>query len=351
MLFDFLPSSIRPILPALIAFFIIVIVGKPIIRQLRAMKIGDVPEFDQAKINELMAGKKGTPTMGGVMIVGSIVIALLLVAPIAQAKLWLGLFVLISLCVVGSFDDFGKLRLSRLKNEGKPISSTRQGMSSRTKFILQLLIGSISIATFIWADPSNEHHFNIPFVASIEVPPVLTILIGTIWIAGFSNSVNLTDGMDGLASGCCAIVSTAIVVALVLAGAQLSSIMLASAMAGACFGFLVFNHHPAKVFMGDTGSLALGGLLGYLAAVEGFELLLVIMGIVFVIETMSVMIQVGYYKSTKPAGGGQGKRFFRTAPIHHHFQIGGWKETSIVWMAWLLTLFGSTIGCYLLSQR
>jgi len=350
MLFNFLPNSLLPYLPALIAFTILLVVGHPVIRQLRKMKIGDVPEFDQEKINELMAGKKGTPTMGGVMIVGAIVIALLLVAPITHPKTWIGLFVLISLCLVGSFDDRMKLKLARLKNEGKPIPSTRQGMSSRTKFILQLLIGALAIGAFIWFSPATEHFFNIPSILSFQISQAFVIIIGMIWITGFSNSVNLTDGMDGLAAGCSAIVSTSIAIGLTLAGAQPSSIMLASAIAGACFGFLIFNHHPANVFMGDTGSLALGGLLGYIAVVEGFELLLVVMGIVFVIEALSVMMQVGYFKYTKKKYG-EGRRIFRMSPLHHHFQLGGWSESRIVFAAWFITLMMSGLGAFLLARN
>jgi phospho-N-acetylmuramoyl-pentapeptide-transferase len=328
----------------LLSFFLCILFGPRVIDWLRRQKIGDRPEFDQADINKVMEGKKGTPTMGGILIIGAIAVTTLLLANLTNFYVNMALICLIWLGAVGAADDWLKLTAGR--REG-----SRQGLTTLEKLLFQIGLGVIlSIFTY-WYGQKLPHYLYFPFFKDLAIPlnAVGFVVIGTIVLTGSSNAVNLTDGLDGLAAGCTAIVSFAFcILALIIGTLSWSSALLlpyvqatdqmavlAGAMTGASLGFLWFNCNPAKVFMGDTGSLALGGLIGYIAIVIRQELMLFLVGGIFVIEAVSVMLQVGYFKYTKRKYG-EGRRIFLMSPLHHHFQRKGWTETQVVVRFWLI---------------
>src|SRR5438046_418295 len=340
---------------ALTAFLICIITGPGVIAWLRRQKIGDRPEFDQIDVNLMMKGKHGTPTMGGIMIIASITITTLLLADLRNFYVQMALVCLLWLGAVGAADDWLKLTLAR--REGH-----RQGLTSLEKFLFQIGLGVI-LSYFTWhhgqnIEPATRFYFPFFKEAYFQLNLPLFILIGTIVIAGTSNAVNLTDGLDGLAAGCMGIVSFAfLVLSLIVGIRELADYLkyphiepsgqmavLAGAMCGACLGFLWFNCNPASVFMGDTGSLAMGGLIGYIAIVIRQELMLFLVGGIFVAEAMSVMLQVSYFKYTRKRFG-EGRRIFLMAPLHYHFQPKGWTETQVVVRFWLITaMLAAKIG-------
>jgi phospho-N-acetylmuramoyl-pentapeptide-transferase len=328
----------------LLSFVICVALGPRIINWLRRQKIGDMPEFDQAEVNKLMEAKKGTPTMGGVLIIFSIAITTFLLADLGNFYVQMALLCLIWLGAVGAADDWLKLTAAHR-------SGSRQGLTTLEKLLFQIGLGVVlSYFTFYYAQ-NMPHFFYFPFFKTWEIPLGLGafVIIGTIVMTGSSNAVNLTDGLDGLAAGTMAIVSFAFLMLALIAGTltwasylyfpyiQASDQMavLAGAMTGACLGFLWFNCNPARVFMGDTGSLALGGLIGYIAIVIRQELMLFLVGGIFVIEAISVMLQVSWFKYTRRRYG-EGRRIFLMSPLHHHFQRKGWTETQVVVRFWLV---------------
>jgi len=330
----------------LLGFFLVVLLGPGVINWLRRQKIGDRPEFDQAEVNALMEGKKGTPTMGGVLIIFSIGLTTALVADLNNFYVEMALVCLIWLGGVGAVDDWLKLTAARR-------GGGRQGLSAIEKLLFQFGLGLI-LSYFTYGYGRNlaaAMHFYFPFFKDYALPLGLGsfLLIGTLVLVGFSNAVNLADGLDGLASGCMAIVSfTFFVLALIVGIRELASYLLlphiekggqmaviAGAMTGACLGFLWFNCNPARVFMGDTGSLALGGLIGYISIVIRQELMLLLVGGIFVAEAASVMLQVGYFKYTRRRYG-EGRRIFLMSPLHHHFQRKGWTETQVVVRFWCI---------------
>jgi phospho-N-acetylmuramoyl-pentapeptide-transferase len=360
----------------LLSFTVCIVLGPRVIAVLRQQKIGDNPNFDQDNMNEIMSGKKGTPTMGGILIVFSIALTTLLLADLSNFYVQMALMTLVILAAVGATDDWLKLTAHRRAAElaakepigaappaplsgvpviitPKPAAVSRQGLTSLEKLLFQIGLGVI-LAYFTYqyghAVPA-AHTLYFPFFKNLEIPLRLGtfILIATVVMTGTSNAVNLTDGLDGLASGCLAIVGICFVLLSVIAGdvglasslllpyVQFSSQMavLAAAITGACLGFLWFNCNPARVFMGDTGSLALGGLLGYIAIVIRQELMLVMVGGIFVIEALSVILQVSYFKYTRKKFG-EGRRIFLMSPLHHHFQRKGWSETQVVVRFWLI---------------
>ncbi len=359
----------RAVLAILLSFTLVVAFGSRTIRILLRMKVGDRPEFHHADLNQLMKNKSNVPTMGGVLIVAAILVTTLLLANLSSFYISMGLVCLLSLGAIGFADDYLKLTTARRQ------PGSRDGLRSWEKFLLQCGL-AIVLSIFIYHHGGSKiageeskllemsRTLNLPglkswtwdVVAEAWVPANLIVLplpvfliLGVLVIVGTSNAVNLTDGMDGLAGGICVMVALALGVLCWIAGSQHGDFVvakylllphiplsdelavIAGAMAGACLGFLWFNCHPAQVFMGDTGSLALGGVLGYLALVVRQEVLLVIIGGIFVLEAMSVIIQVAYFKSTG------GKRVFRCAPIHHHFHLGGWTEQQVVVRFWLAT--------------
>jgi len=338
----------------LLAFMIVWVLGPRVIRTLVRLKVGDQPEFDHEALNRLTQSKKNTPTMGGVLIVASVIVSTLLLANLGNFYVRMGVFCLCWLGVVGGVDDW-------LKLTGARRSGTRDGLRLWEKLVFQVALGALlavfvlrtgegNVVTARWLDIEATHS---PFYNVLDIPfykhgIVLSTsafaLITVIVIAGTSNAVNLTDGMDGLASGCVVITAGAFMVLTYVVGtADLAGhllffhirgadelAVLCGAAVGACLGFLWYNAYPAQVFMGDTGALPLGGLMGYVAIVTRLELMLFLVGGVFVVEAVSVLIQIIYYKYTG------GKRFFRCAPLHHHFHLGGWTETQTVMRFWLL---------------
>lgn len=319
------------------------ILGPRVIAWLRRQKLGDVPQFDQAEMDELMKKKAGVPTMGGLFIIASIVITVLLLADLTDFYVQMGLLCLVWLGCVGAVDDWLKLTNKR-KNRN------RQGLNSKEKLAFQIGLG-ILLAYFTWYyGGEHERRLYMPFVKfGLPLNLTLFIIVATLVMTGSSNAVNLTDGVDGLAAGCMAIVSLTFCVFALIIGNKLwaarlllpyvpatdQMAVLAGAMAGATVGFLWFNCNPATVFMGDTGSLAMGGLIGYIAIVIHQELLLFLIGGIFVVEAVSVMIQVGWFKYTRIRFG-EGRRVFLMSPLHHHFQRKGWSETQVVVRFWLI---------------
>lgn len=329
-----------------LGFVLVLALGPRLIRWLRKQKIGDRPEFDQEEVNKLMSMKAGTPTMGGLLIIASIFTTALLLADISNFYVRMGMLCLVWLGGVGATDDWLKLTAARR-------GGSRQGLNSGEKLLFQLGLGVLlAYFTFYYGGGSDQQHFlYLPFFKSIQISLNLVgfIVIATLVMTGSSNAVNLTDGLDGLAAGCMAIVSFCFAILAMIVGnkawagellipyVQASDQMavLAAAMAGACLGFLWFNCNPAAVFMGDTGSLAMGGLIGYVAIVIRQELVLFIVGGIFVVEAISVMLQVSYFKYTRIRFG-EGRRIFLMSPLHHHFQRKGWTETQVVVRFWLI---------------
>ena len=339
--------SFRAIMAILTALFIVLWAGPGIIRWLIRKKVGDIPEFDHKDLNELTRHKANTPTMGGIIILLGIFTATLLWADIRNPFVTKALFLLVWLGTLGGVDDWLKLTAA-IKNR------SRDGLHSWEKLIFQIALG-VLMALFLYAgfaEVTDGRCLWVPFYKKgLELGIVGFAIITVLTITGTSNAVNLTDGMDGLAVGCLCIVSAAFAILSYLAseyllasrgltwanylflpqirGAGELSVM-CCAMLGACLGFLWFNCHPAQVFMGDVGSLPLGGLIGYVAVVTRHELLLPLIGGIFVIEAASVIIQVMWFRASG------GKRVFRCAPIHHHFHLAGWSEPQVVIRFWLI---------------
>ncbi len=335
----------------LLGFVIVWLLAPKVIRELVRRKIGDQPEFDHKDLNEISKQKENTPTMGGILIIAAVFACVVLLADLTNYYIRMALFCMLWLGVLGGVDDWLKLTSGRR-------SGTRDGLKMYEKLLFQCALGML-LGFFIYQHGQQNTYFaqvgkesleayrilNVPFYkVAITLPLPLFLLLTVVVMAGTSNAVNLTDGMDGLAGGCMALCGFAFMVLCYLigdpewAGSLLlphipltgELAVLCGAIVGACLGFLWYNCHPAQVFMGDTGSLPLGGLIGYVAIVTRQELMLFIVGGVFVIEAGSVILQVGYYKLTG------GKRIFRVAPIHHHFHLGGWTETQTVMRFWLM---------------
>lgn len=352
----------RAFFAVVMSFVIVLFFGKPTIRWLLKQKIGDVPEFYNADINKLMASKASTPTMGGILICASIAFTILMLADLRNTYVHLSLIVLVWLAAVGGIDDWLKLTSKRRHAALAPGStgSTREGLFAWEKLLFQLGVATIAGIFLYRAGMGADaaHVLTMPFQrtyvpgaeplqleqSAIILGPVAFVIVSVLVIAGTSNAVNLTDGMDGLASGTMSIAAfTMMALAFISGDVRIAKFLLfphvpgtqemmvvSGAMAGACLGFLWFNCSPAKVFMGDTGALALGGLLAFVAVAIRQEILLIVIGGVFFMEMASVIMQVGYFKLTR------GKRIFRMSPIHHHFQLAGWSEPQVVTRFWIL---------------
>jgi phospho-N-acetylmuramoyl-pentapeptide-transferase len=369
----------RAFLAVILAFAIVRLAGPRVIGWLRQRKVGDNPEFHNLTLNELMKEKAATPTMGGILIIGSIVVTSVLLADLwhsMPAKV--AMVVTVMLAILGSFDDWLKLNAARRQ------PGSRDGLLPWEKLLFQAGIGLVA-GWFLYrhAQSVDAVVLNLPFQRTYPPTPILenftqpavspnVIVLGGIGftlIAAFmvlftSNAVNLTDGMDGLATGLALIAGImAMVVVAIAASPRISYFLLvphvpearelmviAGAMAGACMGFLWFNCQPASVFMGDTGSLALGGLLAVIFVAVRQEFLLVVVGGVFYLEALSVLTQVGVFKFTRKLTG-TGRRVLRCAPIHHHFQLGGWKETQTVARFWLMGILCAMAALVLLKLR
>ena len=340
----FTAPTFQSVAAILVSFLIVVAFGDRTIAWLRAMKFGDLATFDQAEVDKLMVGKKGTPTMGGLLILAAIMLTTLLLADLGNFYVLMGLICVGGMGAIGASDDWLKLTAGRK-------AGSRTGLTEIEKLIGQVGLAVI-IAMFTFRHGRENpiaHSLFLPFIKQPvwQMSLVPFVILGAGVIVCFSNAVNFSDGLDGLCAGCTAIVSFAFLILALLGGIisvatflllphvptseQLA--VMAGAMLGACLGFLWFNCPPAKVFMGDTGSLALGGLVGYIAFVIRHEFTLVLIGGVFVAEALSVLIQRYYFKYTRIRFG-EGRRVFLMAPIHHHFQRKGWTETQVVVRFW-----------------
>ncbi len=289
------------------------------------------------------AKKDGTPTMGGILIILGTLLALLITIPLSlvfgnnvfsehplKTLEWIAaLGLAISMGFIGFIDDYIKV-----------VKKRNLGLTARQKTFLQLLVSAAFLATLALSGLNSTY---IPFVGNVDVTSGVGLIfwpVSLVFIYGFTNAVNLTDGVDGLATSVTIVVSCAF---LLLAGIMncAGANVFASALTGALIGFLIWNCHPAKVFMGDTGSLFLGGAVAGLSFAVGCPIILILLGLVYFLEALSVIIQVTHYKRTK-------KRIFKMTPIHHHFEMCGWSEDKIVFVFSLVTLVFSVIGCLLI---
>ncbi|WP_192484175.1 MULTISPECIES: phospho-N-acetylmuramoyl-pentapeptide-transferase [Cysteiniphilum] len=340
--------TVRSLMAALTALLISLFIGKPMINWLSKMQIGQVVRDDGPQTHLV---KKNTPTMGGCLIIFSIVVSILLWAKLNSPFIWVLLFVLVSFGLIGFLDDFLKLVLKHPK-----------GLRAKYKYLMQSVFAIVAML-WVYALLHNYMDFSlsIPFSKDWVIPlGAWVILLGYFVITGSSNAVNLTDGLDGLAILPIVLVAMGLAVyAYVITNSAFAGhllfdympnvgidelVVFCAAIAGAGFGFLWFNAYPAEVFMGDVGSLALGATLGTIAVIIRQELVFFIMGFLFVMETVSVILQVGSYKLRK-------KRIFRMAPLHHHFELKGWPETKVVVRFWILTVIFVLIGLAALKVR
>ncbi|WP_026327953.1 phospho-N-acetylmuramoyl-pentapeptide-transferase [Selenomonas bovis] len=314
------------LIAAIVAAGFVLVTGPFFIPELHKLKFGQSIREEGPKSHQK---KSGTPTMGGIMIILGITLGTLAAAPWTPEVL-LAVFIMLGHFVLGFLDDYIKV-----------VKKRNLGLKARQKLAGQILIAVVTmyvatqklgIDTDIWIPGLDEN----VSLGALYYPLVLFVLVGT------SNAVNLTDGLDGLAAGTVAIAASAFAVVSVLTGHG-DLAYLCVAMAAACLAFLRFNAHPAKVFMGDTGSLALGGALAAVGILTHTEILLAVIGFVFVCEALSVIIQVISFQTT-------GKRVFRMSPIHHHFELGGWSEWKVVTVFWCVGLIASVAGLSLAAH-
>jgi phospho-N-acetylmuramoyl-pentapeptide-transferase len=325
--------TFRSAYAALTAFLLSLTCGPMMIRYLSRLKVGQSIRDDGPQTH---LKKAGTPTMGGVLMLWSMVVSSILWARLDNRYVWIALASVAWFGGVGFIDDFRKLVLKNTK-----------GVSASWKLLLQGLGAAAVLAAYMLTAPDDlkiTTLFNVPFLKSqIFFPPALFFAAGSVIIVGASNAVNLTDGLDGLAVGTASFVTITLGVFVYLVGnAKFSAYLLiphvpelgelavlCAALLGTCMGFLWFNAHPAQVFMGDTGSLMLGGFFGTVAVLAKQELLLALVGGIYVVEAMSVIIQVASFKTT-------GRRIFRMAPIHHHFELSGLDESKVIVRFWIV---------------
>lgn len=339
--------TLRAVLATLTALLISFIVGPAVIRKLSALKIGQSVRDDGPQSHLI---KAGTPTMGGVLIIVSVAITTLLWADLSNRYIWVSLATLIGFGAIGWVDDWRKV-----------VEKNAKGLPSRWKYFWQSVIG-LSVATYLASTATlpEQTELIIPFLksATLYMSAAAFIALTYFVIVGSSNAVNLTDGLDGLAILPTVMVASALAIFAYVAGNAVFSKYLGlphipgagelavfcAAMAGAGLAFLWFNAYPAEVFMGDVGALALGAALGVVAVIVRQEIILFIMCGVFVVETLSVMAQVASFKLT-------GKRIFRMAPIHHHYELKGWKENQVVVRFWIISMMLVLIGLASLKLR
>ena len=367
--------TFRAVMAALTALLIGLIAGPAVIRRLAALKIGQ-PIREYAMQSHL--AKSGTPTMGGVLILIGIAVSTLLWADLSNRFVWIVMIVTFAFGAIGLVDDWRKV-----------VNKDPEGMPSREKYMWQSIIGLVAALYMVFSisESSNlrvlelfyswvKSGFDVnlppkaglllPFIKEVSYPlgvfgfVIMTYLV----IVGSSNAVNLTDGLDGLAIMPVVMVGSALGVFAYVTGSSVYSkyllfpyipgsgelMIFCAAMAGAGLAFLWFNTHPAQVFMGDVGALALGGALGTIAVIVRQEIVLAIMGGIFVVEALSVMLQVTYFKYTKKKYG-EGRRILKMAPLHHHFEKSGWKETQVVVRFWIITMLLCLVGLSTLKLR
>jgi phospho-N-acetylmuramoyl-pentapeptide-transferase len=341
--------TLRAVLACLTALAISLVLGPLVIRRLTAYKIGQSVRDDGPKSH---LTKAGTPTMGGALILLSIGITTLLWGDLSNALLWVVLLVTMAFGAIGWIDDYRKV-----------VHRNPKGLSAKAKFFWQSLIGLGAACALAWLARGTPAltELIVPFFKHVAYPlgAVGFVVLAYFVIVGSSNAVNLTDGLDGLAIMPTVLVGSALGIFAYVAGHVGFSKYLGlphipgageltvfcGALAGAGLGFLWFNAYPAEVFMGDVGALALGAALGTIAVIVRQEVVLFIMGGVFVAETLSVMIQVLYFKASG------GKRIFRMAPLHHHYELEGWKESQVVVRFWIITMMLVLFGLSTLKLR
>ncbi len=305
-----------------LSFLITLITGPGFIRILYRLKFGQQIREVGPKSH---LQKKGTPTMGGVMMIMAILVTTVLVIPLSNKILW-ALFLTLGFGLIGLIDDFIKI-----------VAARSLGLRAWQKIVGQLILSGL-LAFYVIGEP-DLMEILIPFTNQtvnfgiFMIPVVMFMIIGTV------NAVNLTDGLDGLASGVTIVVSLAFTLILILQG-NLEMAAFTLIVTGACIGFSWYNSHPAQVFMGDTGSFALGGALSAIAIFSKTEFFLVIIGGVYVLETLSVMMQVSYFKMTG------GKRIFKMSPLHHHFELSGWREPQVVARFMIASIFFGSSWAY-----
>jgi len=339
--------TLRAVLACLTALGITFLVGPAMIRRLTSYKIGQAVRSDGPQSH---LSKAGTPTMGGALILVSIIITTLLWADLQNRFVWVVLWVTLGFGAIGWVDDYRKV-----------VARNPKGLSARAKFFWQTVIGTAAACSIAFTtNLPAQTEFIVPFFKQVTYPlGALGFVVMTYFvIVGTSNAVNLTDGLDGLAILPTVMIGSALGIFAYVAGHAVFSKYLGfpyipgageltvfcGAIAGAGLAFLWFNAYPAEVFMGDVGALALGAALGTIAVIVRQEIVLFIMGGVFVVETLSVMLQVASFKLT-------GKRIFRMAPLHHHYELKGWKENQVVVRFWIITMMLVLVGLSTLKLR
>jgi len=354
--------TFRTAFASLTALFMGLIIGPAIIRQLREFQVGQYIREEGPSSHQK---KAGTPTMGGVLIVVAIIVPTLLWADLSNPYIWLAIFATVTFGAIGFADDYIKV-----------VHRRNLGLKGRMKLLLQFLAAGLVGLVLVLLTTTRQYstHLMVPFlkqfrpdlvIESLRHHPHLWFLAFTPFVlfvmlvlVGSTNSVNLTDGLDGLAIGCTVIAAGALTVLTYLSGhavlaeylelqrmpAVAELTVFCGAMVGSSIGFLWYNAHPAEIFMGDVGSLALGGAIGTVAVIIKQELLLPFIGGIFVIEALSVILQVGSYKLRK-------KRIFRMAPLHHHFELVGWSESKIIIRFWILALIFALFALTTLKLR
>jgi phospho-N-acetylmuramoyl-pentapeptide-transferase len=339
--------TFRAILATLSALFLSLTIGPGMIASLSRQQIGQVVRDDGPKSH---LPKAGTPTMGGTLILVTTLFSTLLWADPASRLTWIVLGVTFAYGLIGFWDDYLKLVMKNPK-----------GLIARWKYFWQTVAGlATALTLYFTASSPAETTFFLPLVKSFALPlsPLLFVVIAYLMIAGMSNAVNLTDGLDGLAIMPATLVSAALGIFAYASGNAVFAhylqipeirgagelLIFCSALAGAGLGFLWFNSYPAQVFMGDVGALAIGAAIGVMAVIVRQEVVALVMGGVFVLETASVMIQVASFKLF-------GKRVFRMAPIHHHFELKGWAEPKVIVRFWIISLFLVLAGLATLKLR
>ena len=346
-------TTFRAVMAALTSLVFSLLLGPWTIRKLTELKVGQAVRHDGPQTHLI---KTGTPTMGGTLILMAITVSTLLWANLANAYVWILLGVLLGTGALGFYDDWKKV-----------VYRDPKGLAARWKYFWQSVLG-IGAALFLAFSTNSpaQTELIVPFFKTVAYPlGVFGFIVLTYFvIVGTSNAVNLTDGLDGLAIMPTVMIASAFVIFAYVTGHSVLAkyllipyvpgagelCVLLGAIAGAGLGFLWFNAYPAEVFMGDVGALSLGAALGTVAVILRQEIVLLIMGGVFVVETLSVMLQVSYFKYTKKKFG-EGRRILRMAPLHHHFEQSGWKETQVVVRFWIITIMLVLVGLSSLKLR